>query len=310
MPRQTAVVFAYSQVGVRCLSALLTQDLQVDLVVTHEDSDKENIWFESVAELAALNNIATLTPRDPNSDEFVGQIVELKPDWIFAFYYRYLLCDELLAAASRGALNMHGSLLPQYRGRAPTNWAVLKGETLTGATLHRMIARPDAGEIVDQEPCVILPNDTAQLVMQRVCCAAEVVLLRAVPKLLDGTAGSIPNDQKKGSYFGGRRPEDGRISSTMSAFQIHNLIRAVAPPYPGAFFDVGDCRLRFLGSYWAGEAAGATVPRIYIEKGRLYLDCCDGNRLQITWLETGGKTMTEKSFRQMIGDEILLEEMP
>lgn len=156
-----AVVFAYHNVGVRCLKVLLAHGVDVPLIFTHEDSPTEQIWFDSVAETAADYGISVITPDDPNTLEMLQYIRELKPDFLFSFYYRKMLSPDLLAIAPRGALNMHGSLLPKYRGRVPVNWAIIHGETETGATLHYMVAKPDAGDIVSQTAAPILPDDTA-----------------------------------------------------------------------------------------------------------------------------------------------------
>src|SRR5512141_2529757 len=129
-----AVVFAYHNVGVRCLSVLLAHGLKVELVVTHTDNPSETIWFDSVAELAARHDIPVITPDDPNTPETVEQIRALQPDFLFSFYYRNMLKKDILDIPARGAFNMHGSLLPKYRGRVPVNWAIIRGEKETGAT--------------------------------------------------------------------------------------------------------------------------------------------------------------------------------
>ncbi|SAK55755.1 formyltransferase [Caballeronia ptereochthonis] len=234
-----AVVFAYHNVGVRCLQVLLARGVDVALVVTHEDSASENIWFGSVARVAAEHGIETITPADPKSPELYDAVEQIAPDFIFSFYYRHMLPVALLSLARRGAYNMHGSLLPKYRGRVPTNWAVLNGETETGATLHEMAEKPDAGAILAQTPVPILPDDTAALVFDKTVVAAEQTLWRVLPALLAGEAPHLPNDLASGSYYGGRKPEDGRIDWSQPAQHVYNLIRAVAPPYPGAFTDIG-----------------------------------------------------------------------
>jgi len=218
---------------VRCLRVLLEAGVRVPLAVTHRDDPAENIWFGSVASLARSHGIETL--EDPDPQAILDKLRAIRPEFIFSFYYRRMLSPQLLAAARRGAFNLHGSLLPKYRGRAPVNWAILKGERETGATLHEMTARPDAGRIVDQQAVPIGPDDTAVEVFGRVTEAAETVLRRSLPKLLAGTANLRAQDLSRGSYFGGRRPEDGRIDWSRSAREIHDLVRAVAPPYPGAF---------------------------------------------------------------------------
>src|SRR5512146_1001898 len=150
-PMTSAVVFAYHNVGVRCLSVLLAQGLEVKLVVTHQDRPGENIWFDSVEALARKHALPVITPENANEPSLLARIRALQPDFLFSFYYRNMLAPELLAAARRGAYNMHGSLLPKYRGRVPVNWAVIMGETETGATLHYMTEKPDNGDIVAQQ---------------------------------------------------------------------------------------------------------------------------------------------------------------
>ena len=292
-----AVVFAYHDVGVRGLSVLLALGVDVRLVVTHRDDPDENIWFDSVAELAARNDIPVIMPSDPNSGDVIEQLRACQPDVLFSFYYRHMLDADLLSIPRIGAFNVHGSLLPRYRGRVPVNWAVLHGETETGASLHRMEIKPDAGALLDQQAVAILPNDTAWTVFQKITCATECLLLRCVPLLLEGRASETPLDLSAGSYFGGRRPEDGRIDWRCSAHQIHNLIRAVAPPYPGAFLELDGQRLDVLGSYFRGLPARGQGPRIYWQAGRCHADCADGMQLELTRIAIAGEALDEAAFR-------------
>jgi methionyl-tRNA formyltransferase len=296
-----AVVFAYHDVGVRGLSVLLALGVDVQLVVTHQDDPDENIWFDSVAELAARNDITVITPADPNSSDVIEQVRACQPDVLLSFYYRHMLGADLLSIPRIGAFNVHGSLLPKYRGRVPVNWAVLHGETETGASLHRMEIKPDAGALLDQQAVAILPNDTAWTVFQKITCATERLLLRCLPLLLEGRASESPLDLSAGSYFGGRRPEDGRIDWQRPAHEIHNLIRAVAPPYPGAFFQLAGQRLDVLGSYFRGLPAPARGPRIYWQAGRCYADCTDGLQLELTRIAVAGESLDEAAFRTRFG---------
>jgi methionyl-tRNA formyltransferase len=232
-----AVVFAYHDVGVNCLKALLNAGIKVDLVVTHQDDPNENVWFGSVAKLCEQQQIPYITPDANQLMDLVPQIQKLAPDYLFSFYYRHMIPAELLACAKIGALNMHGSLLPKYRGRAPVNWAILHGESETGATLHIMEAKPDAGDIVGQSAVPIGPNETATDVFGKVSQAAVTVMNQTLPELVQGRIPRKPNNLAQGSYFGGRKPADGQILWHQTAQQVHNLVRAVAPPYPGAFAD-------------------------------------------------------------------------
>ena len=248
------VVCAYHNVGYRCLEELLRQGADVAMVFTHEDSPTEEIWFSSVRDLADEHNIPWRT-TDINAPENAALLREIAPDFIFSFYYRNMIKKTVLDIPERGALNLHGSLLPRYRGRVPVNWAIINGETETGATLHYMVEKPDAGDIVDQEKVPILFTDTALELFNRVTGAAAMVIGRSWPLLLAGTAPRMPMDLAAGSYFGGRKPADGLIDWTRGAVQIYNLIRAVTHPYPGAYTYL-DGRKVTLWQGWPMEGEG------------------------------------------------------
>lgn len=273
----TAVVFAYHNVGVECLTVLLARGVDVRLVVTHADNQDENIWFRSVARLAHERGLPCITPDDPNAPDVVARIAAIAPDFLFSFYYRLMLKAPLLAIPSRGALNMHGSLLPKYRGRVPVNWAIIHGERETGATLHYMTVKPDNGDIVARERVPIEPDETAAEVFDKVTLAAAMALDRALPSLLANTAPRIPQDLSQGSYFGGRKPEDGRIDWSLAARRIHDLVRAVAPPYPGAFADVAGHRLTVLRTRVVDDVTPhADAPRLLVDAGRALVRCSVG----------------------------------
>lgn len=285
-----AVVFAYHNVGVRCLKVLLAGGVDVALVVTHEDSAGENIWFESVISLCQAEDIAYITPASANGPELLAQVQAARPDLMFSFYYRNMLPAALLAVAP--AFNMHGSLLPQFRGRAPVNWAVLHGATETGATLHEMTVKPDAGAIVAQSAVPILPDDTAFEVFGKVTVAAEQALWRVLPSLLDGSAPRRLNDLTQGGYFGGRKPEDGRIDWSLPASQVYNLHRAVAPPYPGAFTDVGGRRYVIERARLSRLAPVKLPPGLAVVDNCIVGVCGDGRMLAISSLLADGLPVT------------------
>jgi methionyl-tRNA formyltransferase len=216
------------------MEELLRQEADVAMVFTHEDSPTEEIWFSSVRELAEKHEIPWRT-TDINAPENIALLREIAPAFILSFYYRNMIGQEVLDIPRNGALNLHGSLLPRYRGRVPVNWAVINGESETGATLHYMVEKPDAGDIVDQEKVPILFTDTALDLFNKVTDAAVRVIDRSWPLLAAGKAPRIPMDLAAGSYFGGRKPADGLIDWTKGAVRIYNLVRGVTHPYPGAF---------------------------------------------------------------------------
>jgi len=301
-----AVVFAYSEVGVRCVRELLAQGVEIALLFTHADDPGESHWFGSVAQLAAEHGVRVETPEDPNTPEWVAAGRSAHPDFLFSFYYRYMLKPAWLEVPRRGALNMHGSLLPKYRGRAPVHWAIIRGESVTGASLHYMLEKPDAGALVDQEAVPILENDTALEVSFKVADAAQRVLHRSVPALIAGTADARPLDLAQGSYFGRRRPEDGRIDWRQDARAVHDLVRAVAPPFPGAFTEVNGCRLALLETRVDGPVRhAAAAPCLYAADDAWYADCVDGRRIRILELKMDQKLVAPSAAPSILSNQPL-----
>jgi len=253
-------VFAYHDIGFACLDFLIRMGAEIAAVVTHEDDPNEEIWFRSVADLARRHGLPVHTPKNPNTPEFIGLMRQAAPDVLFSFYYRQLLSNELLALAPRGAMNLHGSLLPRYRGRAPVNWALANGETETGVTLHHMVEKADAGDIVAQKRVTIDRLDTALTLYRKLTRAARDLMEEIYPAIKAGTAPRVPQDNRLATKFGGRRPEDGKIEWDKPAAAIYNLVRAVTHPYPGAFtFHRG----RKLFVWWAvvdGAESGGERP--------------------------------------------------
>ncbi|MBI3849161.1 MAG: formyltransferase [Verrucomicrobia bacterium] len=284
MTEPRVIVFGYSEVGYECLELLLRRKTRVVAVFTHEDKPDENLWFRSVAGLAREHDVPVFTPDSLKTPETEEQLQTLRPDVIFSFYYRNMIPMRLLNLAPLGAFNMHGSLLPKYRGKAPVNWAVLNGESQIGATLHHMVQRADAGAIVDQEAVAIGPEETAIEVMKKVQAAALKVLERQLNAILTGHAPRHPQDETQATYFGARKPEDGRIDWHQPVINIFNLIRAVTRPYPGAFTDCGDARLmiwRVQPPGFSSRGAGDVVPGQVISLNPFAIATGDGI-LQIT----------------------------
>jgi len=302
----SAVVFAYHDIGVRCLEALQELGVKVKLVVTHQDDQSEEIWFASVKEIAERNGIPVISPINPNTPAVITEVTKKSPQFIFSFYYRQVLCQELLDIPTKGAFNVHGSLLPKYRGRVPVNWAIIHGENESGVSLHRMVSKPDAGNLFAQHTVPILRNDTAFSVFQKLKYAAESMLLGVIPDLVSGCAQESALDLSSGSYFSGRTPKDGIIDWTLPAWEIHNLIRAVAPPYPGAFFYEGLHRIEILGSYFRGESARFNRPCLYYKNGALWADCMDARRFLITEMRIDGSEAEASHFKHNFGDRLRL----
>ncbi|MBS1203648.1 MAG: UDP-4-amino-4-deoxy-L-arabinose formyltransferase [Proteobacteria bacterium] len=234
-----AVVFAYHDMGCVGTQALLDAGFEIAAIFTHPDNANENHFFGSVARIAAERGIPVYAPDDVNHPLWVDRIRDLNADVIFSFYYRDLLCDNILSTARLGAFNLHGSLLPAYRGRAPLNWVLVNGETETGVTLHRMVARADAGAIIAQQRVAIEENDEALSLHRKLSEAAKVMLSSVLPDIKAQSFSETAQDESKASYFGRRTPEDGRLDWEKPAQTLQNLVRAVSDPWPGAYSFAG-----------------------------------------------------------------------
>ncbi|MGS0545781.1 MULTISPECIES: bifunctional UDP-4-amino-4-deoxy-L-arabinose formyltransferase/UDP-glucuronic acid oxidase ArnA [Pseudomonas] len=237
------VVFAYHDIGCAGIEALLNSGFDIAAVFTHADDPKENAFYASVAQLCANKGIPVHAPEDANHPLWIERIAKLDPEYIFSFYYRNLLSEPLLALAKKGAFNLHGSLLPRYRGRAPANWVLVNGETETGVTLHRMVKRADAGAIVAQQRVAIERSDTGLTLHAKLRTAASDLLRDTLPNMLQGKITETPQDESKATVFGRRTPADGKLVWAKPAEELFNLVRAVTRPYPGAFCAVGEHKL-------------------------------------------------------------------
>ncbi|QQK71483.1 bifunctional UDP-4-amino-4-deoxy-L-arabinose formyltransferase/UDP-glucuronic acid oxidase ArnA [Pectobacterium versatile] len=235
-----AIVFAYHDIGCVGLEALKLAGYEIQAVFTHSDAPGENHFYASVAKAAAEMDVSVFAPEDINHPLWVNRIRELAPDVIFSFYYRTLLSDDILQLPAFGAFNLHGSLLPRYRGRAPVNWVLVNGETQTGVTLHKMVSRADAGDIVAQSVVAIDDDDTALTLHGKCRTAAAALLAQQLPLIRSREITLTPQDESRASYFGRRTAADGLIDWHKSAREINNLIRAVTEPYPGAFTFLGE----------------------------------------------------------------------
>jgi methionyl-tRNA formyltransferase len=236
------VLFAYHEMGYACMEALLKMGAPIAALFTHRDDSHEEIWWRSCAELAAQHGVPVHMDDGADSGS-ATRIGALKPAVIYSFYYRHLIPQSVLAVAPLGAFNLHGSLLPAYRGRAPVNWMLVNGEREAGVTLHQMVARADSGDIVGQRAVAIDDSDTALTLYRKLVPLGVELITEMHPKIVAGAAPRRKMDIAKGSYFGRRKPQDGRIDWQWPARRIFNLVRAVTHPYPGAFCFVGGRKL-------------------------------------------------------------------
>lgn len=252
-----AVVFAYHEIGYVCLKELMDFGAEIQCLFSHEDDAEEEIWFERPITVAREKRIPVYTPDSLKDPKWVKMIRSLEPDIIFSFYYRYIIPKAILDIPRIGSFNLHGSLLPRFRGRCPVNWVIIEGETETGLTLHVMESKADTGDIIIQKTVPVDLNDTAHSLFLKMVKTASSLMKEILPKLCDGTfERKVQTGQS--SYYGGRTPEDGLILWDKTARSLYNLIRAVTHPYPGAFTYLNGKKL-FI--WWATpEATESSEP--------------------------------------------------
>ena len=296
------VLFAYHEMGHACLEALIALGAPVAALFSHRDAPDEEIWWRSCADLARANSVPVYLPDKIGAEE-ISQVAAQQPAIIYSFYYRNLLPAELIALAPLGAYNLHGSLLPKYRGRAPVNWMLANGEREAGATLHHMVERADAGDIVAQCAVAITDGDTALTLYRKIVPLGADLIRQYHPLIASGAAPCRAQDLTQGSYFGGRRPEDGRIDWNWPARRIFNLVRAVTHPYPGAFGFLNGRKVYVWSAKIAMESGiRGRAGEIIAERadGALEVAAGDGSVLVSRVQIEGG---AETSPREMLGSD-------
>ena len=234
------LLFGYGEMGCAGLDFLRSRGERVTAIVTHPDDPAEKRWFRSLEELGRSARIPIFHDVGTDLESLARR---LEPELMLSFYFRRMIPRRVLDIAPRGALNLHGSLLPRLRGRAPLNWALVEGEDRTGVTLHHMVEEPDAGDIVAQRAFDIGPRDTARTLFDRAVAEAKLLLEEIWPLIREGSAPRIPQDHSKATYRGRRRPEDGRIDWRQPTRKVDGLVRAVTDPFPGAFTSLGGRKL-------------------------------------------------------------------
>jgi methionyl-tRNA formyltransferase len=218
------------------LSTLLHGPAQVVMLVTlAEPQAYQTAGFVELGPLAALHGMPILRTSDVNDPECVATIAAARPDLIVCVGWTRLLKDELLAVPRHGCVGFHASLLPKDRGRAPVNWAIIRGQRIIGNTMMMLAPGADTGDIVDQEPVIIEFNDNCATVYEKVGLAGARMLRKHLPALLQGTAPRRAQPPSHDELLPKRTPEMGITDWDASPIEIYDWVRALTHPYPGAF---------------------------------------------------------------------------
>ncbi len=274
MSKPTAVVCAFSSVGTAALEGLLEAGVDVRALYTYAQAADET-WFTPPEVVARAHGIPAHLARAFNDDAVYEAVRAHQPDFLFSFYFREMIQARFLEVPRLGAYNLHGSLLPRYRGRAPINWVLVKGESESGITLHAMTPKPDDGHIVAQARLPIAWDETALSLTDKAAAAGRDLVRDAIPGLVAGTIQRI--DQRTlgpSTYFGGRKPADSQLDFGMTVQEAFNQIRAVADPWPNALLATAIGTLKVA---WALPSPAACPPGAFRQtKEGVLLGFADG----------------------------------
>lgn len=230
-----------------------------ELVVVNIPRTGELVWYPSLAELATINEIPVIRANIvAGKQDILEKIKYFNPDLFVVSSFRNILDSHLLDIPKKGSINLHMAPLPKYRGAHPENWAIINGERWMGYTVHYLDEDVDTGDIIAKDHVPILPEDDVMSLTYKLAETGPKLLVRVLKALENGTAERTPQDENESSYYPPRKPIDGLVDWSKPALEIHNLVRALVRPYPGAFSYLRGqkfriWRTRLIGTQGKGE---------------------------------------------------------
>jgi methionyl-tRNA formyltransferase len=222
--------------GIDSLNALKASKHQLLHIITHPEKQAgrgRKIRANDVEQWAQKNNIPFTTLEDANNAQGAELLKKLAPDLLVVIAFGQKISPEIINIPSKGAINVHGSLLPKYRGAAPINWAIINGETETGVSIITLAQKMDAGEILAQAKMKIANDDSFGIVHDALAKLAAPLLVETIDKIDAGSADYTKQDNSKAMAAPKLKKSDGIIDFNASAVQIHNKVRGLWP-WPGA----------------------------------------------------------------------------
>ena len=270
--------------AVPSLEALCRSHHEVVAVVTQPDRPKgRRLVLQAPAVKIAAHrlNLPVLQPATTKNELFMQEVKSFQPDLLVVVAYGEILRPALIDLAPRGAVNLHASLLPRYRGAAPIPWAILHGETVTGATTMLLNEVMDAGDVLLQQECSIQPTDTTETLTKRVAQLGAPLLLETVDLLEKNEITPKPQDLKSVTYAPKLRKQDGQIDWNKTASWIARQIRAF-DPWPGSFSFYQDLAIKlWLAHPFEGKTAEKPGTVMNLTKQSLHVACGEGTVLEI-----------------------------
>ena len=293
------IVFGYGELGVAAIEALASAGAHIQAVVVPSNRTGDDVEFiKSYARNHGLQLL--IQPPRKTVEPFVGELRRIDPDLILVWSYPMILPRSVIEVPHLGSINVHGGLLPQYRGGHVMQWAIIKGESETGVAVHYMDEGIDTGPIVAQEHFPIESDDDALTVRQKLRVTGVRLLKAWWPAIAEGRAPRDKQDESKARYYPLRTSDDGVIDWGASSYDIHNLVRALVRPWPGAFTFVENEKL----IVWKSRilpGQGESVPGVVamVDQSGAYVHTGD-SELVIEVAERGGSRLEGAQLRQIL----------
>ena len=272
--------------AVPCLQRLLEDGHEVPAVFTQPDKPGRHAVLTPppVKQLALSHGIPVYQPTKMRDGTVAALLRELAPDCLVVVAYGRILPQEILDVPPRGCVNIHGSLLPRYRGAAPIQWSVIRGETVTGVTSMFMDAGMDTGDIIDTLTTPIGENETAGELFERLAPLGARLLSATLAAIADGTVTRRPQNDAEATMAPMLEKAMGRLDLTRPARELHNQVRGMNP-WPGAFCTAGGKTLKI---HETRVAAGSGAPGTLLCADPVTVACGEG-ALQLVTVQPEGK---------------------
>jgi methionyl-tRNA formyltransferase len=285
------VFFGYGELGAAGVDALVARGAKLAAVVVPGNRHGPDV--ERMHQVAARERTALLVqPPRAGLRPFVEALRETAPELMVVWSYSMKLPAQLLAIPPLGAVNLHGGLLPEYRGGHVVQWALLNGERESGVTLHYMDEGIDTGPVIAERRFGLEDTDDAESVREKIRTAGSTLLAEWWPRLLDGTAPRVPQDESRARYWRMRMPEDGRIDWAMSATFVWRLVRALRCNTPGPFVEVAGRKVSIRGVEPTAHLVAQAPPGEIVEAGPSGVRVAvGGGDILITAAELDGRTL-------------------
>ncbi len=298
-PPWRIVFFGTPSFALPTLRTLFEGPDEVIAVVTQPDREKgrgRKVLFSPVKELALQHDLTPLQPEKVKEEVFQEALIILQPDFIVVVAFGQILPKSILKIPKYGAVNVHASLLPKYRGAAPIAWAILNGEKVTGVTTMVIDEGMDTGGILLQAEIPMGDEETCETLHDRLASSGAQLLLKTLEKMKGGNIQPIPQDHSKATYAPPLKKEDGHIDWKKEAKEIDRQIRAFNP-WPGAFTKLGDQLLKiYKGEVREGAPAGKVGAVVWLGSDFIEVGTGKGSFLIKEVQLEGRRRMTIREF--------------